>query len=236
MPYNGNRWEWTKAELEKAKKMWEAGETSGAIGMTLGYTASGIRTKQQKEGWKVSEEGKLVKKVAFSQDTSRRNLTRVLGDPTMQKPLKPGRDKRRLAELEATRERVATGPVVAEPPVKEKQERVEAFGLQELMELEGTGAAMVVDRPKVAGNSNGAKVKAPVGRGLALEQLTSADCKWPTNDDAPFEFCGLERTGKNYCAYHEELAVRKPMVGGKPLTGVRYKPLRFKIGMVGAED
>ncbi len=42
-------------------------------------------------------------------------------------------------------------------------------------------------------------------RNLALMDLQTNDCRYPTTEDSPFLFCGLKAVG-SYCAAHERLS------------------------------
>ena len=56
-----------------------------------------------------------------------------------------------------------------------------------------------------------APIDEPSGLGLAIEELTSMTCRYPSGTDAPYAYCGLPVDNSVYCSFHHTKCRVKPL-------------------------
>lgn len=74
--------------------------------------------------------------------------------------------------------------------------------IKRIVRSNGTSDAMRVIETREAAESFKLRCVEIVPRGISLLDLEPGDCRYPTNDDAPFLFCGHPKFKGSYCASH----------------------------------
>lgn len=88
-------------------------------------------------------------------------------------------------------------------PVREKRSSANHHSIiKRIVRSNGTSDAMRVIETREAAESFKLRCVEIVPRGLSLIDLEPGDCRYPTNDDAPFLFCGHPKFKGSYCASH----------------------------------
>ena len=176
---------WTDDMIEKLKKMWDEGLTTGEIGKRLNVSKNSIVGKVHRLG--LSGRPSPIKKKDQASETP-----------------KP---EKKPATLKATKEKAKpAAPVsktVTEKPKKEEKPvaKEEVVAKVDDVDLKFIPAPIKEKTPSKAGQN------------VSLIELDNHTCRWPIGDpkDENFHFCGKKvRIGQTYCDEHSAIAYVKP--------------------------
>ncbi|MBR6663527.1 MAG: GcrA cell cycle regulator [Alphaproteobacteria bacterium] len=177
---------WTDDMIEKLKKMWDEGLTTGEIGRRLNMSKNSIVGKVHRLG--LSGRPSPIKKKDQEQEAAKaeKKTTTPKVAKEKSKPATP------TAKAEVAKpKKIEKTEVKVAPVVKE----------EETIDIKFIPAPIKEKTPSKAGQN------------VSLVELDNHTCRWPIGDpkDENFHFCGKKvRVGQTYCDEHSAIAYVKP--------------------------